>query len=213
MRARCIPLVQAHGILHEEERLVGQERWAQGCGEVERMQKHSDHGDQIAMGAVGLGGHCHGMNMNECAGAGAHIHFSPREAQPAVARRVAVMRRPFAVSVSLSSGSSLGALDTPLWRLKSLVAHHCLSPSHQLVTHHHRTPYIDPLPPRSLFLPFLYRPNLNRSYRNRTPCRFHVHARYGVAAHGRLATTASLHHRSRAHHSCPASSSSTCHPL
>ena len=42
-RAAHIPLIEPHGILYKKERLLGQKRRAQGGGEVEVVQEHSDH--------------------------------------------------------------------------------------------------------------------------------------------------------------------------
>jgi hypothetical protein len=42
-RAAHVPLIEPHGILYKKERLLGQERRAQGGGEVEMVQEHSDH--------------------------------------------------------------------------------------------------------------------------------------------------------------------------
>jgi hypothetical protein len=38
-----VPLIQAHGILHKEQRFLGQKRWAQCRRQVELVQKHSGH--------------------------------------------------------------------------------------------------------------------------------------------------------------------------
>jgi len=43
-----VPLIQAHGILHEEQRFFRQERWAQRRRQVELVQKHSGHAGERA---------------------------------------------------------------------------------------------------------------------------------------------------------------------
>jgi hypothetical protein len=42
-RARCLPLIEPHGILHEQQSLLRQERRAQCGGEIELVQEHSGH--------------------------------------------------------------------------------------------------------------------------------------------------------------------------
>jgi hypothetical protein len=39
----CLPLVEPHGVLHEQQSLLRQERRAQCGGEIELVQEHSDH--------------------------------------------------------------------------------------------------------------------------------------------------------------------------
>lgn len=38
-----LPLIETHGILHKQKRLLWQERRAQGGGQVELVQEHSGH--------------------------------------------------------------------------------------------------------------------------------------------------------------------------
>lgn len=56
-RAAHVPLIKPHGILHKKERLLGQKRRAQGGGEVEMVQEHSEHSDHLRGIQMQFAGH------------------------------------------------------------------------------------------------------------------------------------------------------------
>lgn len=43
MEAVRVPLIQAHGILHKQQRLLGQERRAQGSRQIELVKQHPEN--------------------------------------------------------------------------------------------------------------------------------------------------------------------------